>query len=295
MLSLKNISKSYDDFKVQDVNLKIEPGEIIVMVGESGSGKSTLLRMIAGLESIDQGLIEFDGKDWTNVNSQKRNIGFVFQDYALFPHLNVKDNVLFGVKSKSDLLLNELLELVGLSGYANKMIHEISGGEQQRVALARSLATQPNLMLLDEPFSNLDTMLKQSVRKEVKRILKANQTTSIIVTHDLEDAYELADRIAVMKDGELVQFDKPEQMYKNPVNGYVAGLTGTFSMYDDKLIRSEDIIVKEDGDLKGKVTASVYKGDHYELRLDVEGQTLMLKLSKDSVKNEGDYINFSFK
>ncbi len=170
MLVLQNIEKSYDSFRLKSINFTIEEGEIIALVGESGSGKSTLLRIIAGLEQIESGDILMEGQSWKDVSTNERSIGFVFQDYALFPHLNVRDNILFAFKNKSDEVCNNLLETVGLIGYEQRMMHQLSGGEQQRVALARSLAIQPRIMLLDEPFSNLDTLLKSIVLEKKSKL-----------------------------------------------------------------------------------------------------------------------------
>ena len=293
MLVLQNIEKSYDSFRLKSINFTIEEGEIIALVGESGSGKSTLLRIIAGLEQIESGDILMEGQSWKDVSTNERSIGFVFQDYALFPHLNVRDNILFAFKNKSDEVLNNLLETVGLIGYEQRMMHQLSGGEQQRVALARSLAIQPRIMLLDEPFSNLDTLLKHSVRKEIKAILESNQQTSIMVTHDLEDAYEIADRIAVLKDGELIQIDTPANLYNKPVNDYVAGLTGHYSYFENQRLRPEEIVIDASGSHQGLLTKKTFNGADYEIELKCNTAVLIANLSIDSDKNVGDYLNFS--
>ena len=293
MLVLQNIEKSYDSFRLKSINFTIEEGEIIALVGESGSGKSTLLRIIAGLEQIESGDILMEGQSWKDVSTNERSIGFVFQDYALFPHLNVRDNILFAFKDKSDEVLNDLLETVGLIGYEQRMMHQLSGGEQQRVALARSLAIQPRIMLLDEPFSNLDTLLKHSVRKEIKAILESNQQTSIMVTHDLEDAYEIADRIAVLKDGELIQIDTPANLYNKPVNDYVAGLTGHYSYFENQRLRPEEIVIDASGSHQGVLIKKTFNGADYEIELKCNTAVLIANLSIDSDKNVGDYLNFS--
>ena len=293
MLVLQNIEKSYDSFRLKSINFTIEEGEIIALVGESGSGKSTLLRIIAGLEQIESGDILMEGQSWKDVSTNERSIGFVFQDYALFPHLNVRDNILFAFKDKFDEVLNDLLETVGLIGYEQRMMHQLSGGEQQRVALARSLAIQPRIMLLDEPFSNLDTLLKHSVRKEIKAILESNQQTSIMVTHDLEDAYEIADRIAVLKDGELIQIDTPANLYNKPVNDYVAGLTGHYSYFEDQRLRPEEIVIDASGTHQGVLIKKIFNGADYEIELKCNTAVLITNLSIDSDKNVGDYLNFS--
>lgn len=298
---LENISKTYEGFQLDQIDLEMESGEIIALVGESGSGKSTLLRIIAGLERADQGSIYLGEEIWQNSQvfkeANERSIGFVFQDYALFPHLNVEDNICFALKKKNKQFLNSLLEMVGLLGYEKKAIHELSGGEQQRVALARSMALAPQLMLLDEPFSNLDTLLKKQMRKEIKRILKENRQSSVIVTHDLEDAYEIADRIAVMKDGVLLQFSKAEELYVYPVNDYVAGLTGVYSRMNingqESIIRPEHITIDGQGVYRGEITKKSFKGSHYELELKVDENIIFVKLGLDSKENIGDYVNFN--
>jgi iron(III) transport system ATP-binding protein len=294
MLVLQNIEKSFDSFSLKSINFTIEEGEIIALVGESGSGKSTLLRIIAGLEQIEFGDILMEGQSWKGVSTNERSIGFVFQDYALFPHLNVRDNILFAFKNKSHEVLNDLLETVGLIGYEERMMHQLSGGEQQRVALARSLAIQPRIMLLDEPFSNLDTLLKHSVRKEIKAILESNQQTSIMVTHDLEDAYEIADRIAVLKNGELIQIDTPANLYNKPVNDYVAGLTGHYSYFENQRLRPEQIVIDASGSYQGVLIKKTFNGADYEIELKCNKAVLIANLSIDSDKNVGDYLNFSF-
>ncbi|KZZ83869.1 MULTISPECIES: ABC transporter ATP-binding protein [Bacillaceae] len=202
---------------IQDFVLSIEEGEIVSILGNSGSGKSTILRLIAGLEVPSSGSIEINNKIVSNpfhfIQPEKRGVGLVFQDYALFPHLSVADNIKFGLKKRSKKEKNErvkeLLHLVGLHDFANRYPYELSGGQQQRVALARALAPNPSLLMLDEPFSNLDSELQQKIRDELRSILKQTGITSIFVTHDREDARSLADRIVIMKDGKITQIGKP--------------------------------------------------------------------------------------
>lgn len=204
MLSLKNINFYYGKNKIlDDVSFNVDKGEIIAVLGSSGSGKSTLLNIICGLETVSSGSIFLNGKDITNLECEKRNIGLVFQDYALFPHLTVEKNVGFALKSSKDPAVDTMLDLVKMKSFKKRYPYELSGGEKQRVAIARSLAAKPSILLLDEPFSNLDANLKAEVRNDIKEILKKSNTTAVIVTHDIEDAYDLADRIIYIKDGKV--------------------------------------------------------------------------------------------
>lgn len=204
MLSLKNINFYYGKNKIlDDVSFNVDKGEIIAVLGSSGSGKSTLLNIICGLETVSSGSIFLNGKDITNLECEKRNIGLVFQDYALFPHLTVEKNVGFALKSSKDPIIDSMLDLVKMKSFKKRYPYELSGGEKQRVAIARSLAAKPSILLLDEPFSNLDANSKEEVRKDIKEILKKSNTTAVIVTHDIEDAYDLADRIIYIKNGKV--------------------------------------------------------------------------------------------
>ncbi|MCM8710248.1 ABC transporter ATP-binding protein [Clostridium sp. SYSU_GA19001] len=204
---IKNLSFKYKnakDYQIKNFNLEIEKGEIVALLGPSGSGKSTILRLISGLEVPSMGEIIVENSTLYNkdifIEPEKRGIGMVFQDYALFPHMTVEKNVLFGVgnvdKKEKQRILDEVLELVDMKDFKKRYPHELSGGQQQRVAIARALAPKPSLILLDEPFSNLDANLRKKIRNEIKDILKKSHTTSIFVTHDIEDAKDVADRIA---------------------------------------------------------------------------------------------------
>ncbi len=213
------------------LSLAVGRGELLVVVGPSGSGKTTLLRLIAGFERPDSGTIIIDGRvvaDATRwVEPEERRVGMVFQDYALFPHLTVEQNIAFGLsRRRSRARARELLELVGLSGFWARYPHELSGGEQQRVALARSLATNPKVLLLDEPFSNLDADLRPKMRSELKLLLQRLNCTTLFVTHDQEEAFELADQVAVLNAGRLEQIDSPEQLYREPATRFVAEFIG---------------------------------------------------------------------
>lgn len=233
-LQTVNLTKFYDDNRVvENVSLNVEPGEFVTLLGPSGCGKTTTLRLIAGFETPTQGTIQIGGRtvaDHRRIEPpEKRKVGMVFQDYALFPHVTVAENVAFGLsgnrKGKEDRV-KRMLALVGLEEYQHRMPHELSGGQQQRVALARALAPNPDILLLDEPFSNLDTALRSQVRADVRDILHETETTAIFVTHDQEEALSLSDEIAVMFEGRLAQVATPHAIYNRPVSTKVAQFIG---------------------------------------------------------------------
>lgn len=230
-IEIRDLSLRLGQFQLGPLSLSVKKGELIGVLGPSGSGKTTLLRVIAGFERPDAGSIAIDGRvvaDATHwVEPEDRGVGMVFQDYALFPHLTVFENIAFGVRSqKPEVRVRELLELVGLVGCEGRYPHELSGGEQQRVALARSLATNPKVLLLDEPFSNLDADLRPKMRAELELILKRLSCTTVFVTHDQGEAFELADRIAVLNAGRVEQIDTPEGLYRTPATRFVAEFIG---------------------------------------------------------------------
>ena len=228
---LVDVSKSFGSVRaVADVSVEVATGELFAVLGPSGSGKTTLLRAIAGFETPDRGTIEVGGEvvagegRWTPV--EKRRIGMVFQDYALFPHLTVERNIAFGLRRRDDARARTAMELVGLQHKARSYPHELSGGERQRVALARALAPEPEVVLLDEPFSSLDATLRDGLRREVELILRDAEATAILVTHDQEEALSLADRLAVMREGRLVQVGTPEEVYLQPADRWTAQFVG---------------------------------------------------------------------
>ncbi len=238
VLMLDSVTKAFGQEKaVSDFSLTVRDGEILTLLGPSGCGKTTLLRMIAGLEQPSSGEIRIADElvaDSTQfLPAEKRDIGLVFQDFALFPHLTVAENVAFGLKDwekeRAEARVDDLLELVGLSAHRDKRPDALSGGQQQRVALARSLAPEPAVLLLDEPFSNLDVRLRVEMREEVRRILKATGVTAISVTHDQEEALSISDRVAIMNNGRLEQVGQPETVFENPESRFVASFLGRAS------------------------------------------------------------------
>ncbi|HUO46654.1 MAG TPA: ABC transporter ATP-binding protein [Acidimicrobiia bacterium] len=225
------VSKSFGETAaLTDFSLTVPRGRVLTLLGPSGCGKTTALRLIAGFERPDGGTIDVGGLrvagGGVHLAPEKRRVGMVFQDYALFPHLTVAANVAYGLGRNSGRKVEEMLSLVGLDGLQGRLPHELSGGQQQRVALARALAPQPEVILLDEPFSNLDASLRTRVRREVKGILTAAATTALFVTHDQEEALSISDSVAVMRDGQVLQVATPAGMYQSPVDPWVAGFLG---------------------------------------------------------------------
>ena len=237
-LELRGISKSFGEtVAVDDLSLRIEPGEFVSILGPSGCGKTTTLRLIAGFERPDSGRILIDGQDLTNVPTQRRNIGVVFQSYALFPHMTVMQNVAFGLEmrrmARADVrsAVADALALVRLGELAGRYPHQLSGGQQQRVALARALAIRPRLLLLDEPLSNLDAKLRDDMREEIRRIQREVGITAVFVTHDQSEAFVLADRVAVMDRGRLQQIADPVSIYEKPANATVGSFIGQANVW----------------------------------------------------------------
>ncbi|WP_435358211.1 ABC transporter ATP-binding protein [Haloarchaeobius sp. DFWS5] len=235
VLELDGVAKSYGSEEViSDLSLSVREGEILTMLGPSGCGKTTTLRLVAGLERIDGGVVALNGEPVSGADSfvppEQRGVGVVFQEFALFPHMTAAENIAFGLKEASEdekaQRVDEMLDLVGLQSHRESYPDELSGGQQQRIALARSLAPEPRILLLDEPFSNLDVDLRVEMREEVRRILKEAGVTAISVTHDQEEAMSISDRVAVMNDGDLEQVGRPEQVFQHPESRFVAGFLG---------------------------------------------------------------------
>ena len=323
LIELKGISKSYDGEKVIDsMNLYIRDKEFITLLGPSGCGKTTTLRIIGGFETADEGQLYFDGVEISDVPAYKRNVNTVFQKYALFPHLNVYENIAFPLRLKKveeeeiKTRVTEMLKMVALSGFENKSVSTLSGGQQQRVAIARALISHPRVLLLDEPLGALDLKLRKDMQNELKTIQQAIGITFVYVTHDQEEALSMSDTIVVMADGEIQQIGTPTDIYNEPKNAFVADFIGESNIIDgvmiadkkvklashvfdcvdggyepnepvDVVIRPEDVdvVAPESGMLTGKVTSVTFKGVHYEIIVDIKGFKWMIQ-STDYVAPE---------
>ena len=299
-LSLKNISKKYKDKEIlKNISFDIKEGELVCILGPSGCGKTTLLNIIGGFISDFSGDVLLSDENINNLPPEKREISTVFQSYGLFTHKNVIDNVSYGLKllkidkNTRENRAKEMLEKVGLAGYEKKKIKELSGGEQQRVAIARSMVLNPKLLLLDEPLSNLDVHLRDVMRKEIKRIQKQFGVTMIIVTHDQEDAFKLADRVIVINEGHIEQIGTPEELYKEPKNNFISSFIGENNIIDENLvIRPEEISIKLDSSGEGKVVDVTYLGATVEYLVETpDGNTLkVLTMSTAERFNIGDKV-----
>ena len=327
LIEFRNIVKSFDGQVVlKGVNLNIYENEFVTLLGPSGCGKTTLLRILGGFLEQDEGTVIFDGQCIDNVPPYKREINTVFQRYALFPHLNVYDNIAFGLRIKKtgeDIIaqkVNRMLSLVNLEGYGKRNVTKLSGGQQQRVAIARALVNEPNVLLLDEPLGALDLKLRKEMQRELKRIQQEVGITFIYVTHDQEEALTMSDKIVVMNAGEIEQIGTPLEIYNEPANAYVARFIGesnivTGTMVKDYLVRVDDreyecrdfgfkpnesvdvlirpedltVVRPEEGVMRGEVKSVVFKGVHYELM--VETKTGTSKTVKMHVVTQHDMDN----
>lgn len=277
-IKFDHVRKDYDkNTVIPDLSLTIKPGELFTLLGPSGCGKTTLLRMIAGFHSIDGGTISFDEQVINDIPVHKRNIGMVFQNYAIFPHMNVYDNVKYGLKnkkiSKKEMIqrLDKMLETVKIAEYKDRLPSRLSGGQQQRVALARAIVIHPNVLLMDEPLSNLDAKLRIDMRRAISEIQRDVNITTVYVTHDQEEALAISDRIAVMKDGIIQQVGYPETIYLRPVNIFVATFIGHSNLFAASIV--------EDGNKK-----YVQMNEQYKIELNtltekaVHGQAVILAI-----------------
>jgi sulfate transport system ATP-binding protein len=276
-IDIQDISKHFGDFTALDtVSLEVPEGSLTALLGPSGSGKSTLLRIIAGLEMPDSGAVIIDGEDVSTVRPQKRGIGFVFQHYAAFTHMTVRENVAFGLRirkrPKADIRarVDELLELVGLTKWSEQRPSQLSGGQRQRMALARALAVQPRVLLLDEPFGALDAVVRAELRAWLRRLHDEKGTTTVLVTHDQEEAMEVADRIAVMSAGHIEQVGSPREIYDQPASDFVMGFVGPVSRIGEQLVRPHDFTIsltRQDDTIEAMVVHVLHLG--FEVRLEL--------------------------
>jgi ABC-type Fe3+/spermidine/putrescine transport system ATPase subunit len=247
LLQLTGLSKSFDESAVRGVSLDLDQGDILCLLGPSGCGKTTLLRMVAGLEAPDTGRVIFNGKDVTRLSPQARKFGLMFQEFALFPHQSVYENVAFGLKMQKltpgriEQRVGDVLGMMGITDLASRNVAKLSGGERQRVALARSLAPQPKLLMLDEPLGSLDRALRERLVVEIRCILKKLNATAIFVTHDQAEAFAMADQIAVMNQGRLEQVAEPEDLYLRPGSRFVAGFMGFKNFIPAEVIRDDTV------------------------------------------------------
>ena len=313
MLRIRQVSKSFGVTPVlHSVSLEAAQGEIVCLLGPSGCGKTTLLRIVAGLEQADAGQVLFAGRDLAETPVHRRGFGFMFQDYALFPHRNVYDNVAFGLrmshldKGVVQRRVAEMLDLVGLTGYETRRMHELSGGQQQRVALARSLAPQPALLLLDEPLGSLDRTLREELMGDLRLILKhapagpgsPASVTSLYVTHDQQEAFAIADRVAIMSSGRIEQEGEPLAVYRQPANSFVARFLGMQNLLPGQVISTtpETRVATPLGDLRCRsCPPGVAPGDSAQVLVRPDAASLPLAGSADDNLVHGELLSVSFR
>jgi sulfate/thiosulfate transport system ATP-binding protein len=293
-ISIRNVSKQFGSFvALDDVSLEVPGGSLVALLGPSGSGKSTLLRIIAGLERPDAGVVHIAEEDVTGHAPQDRGIGFVFQHYAAFKHMTVRDNVAFGLrirkrpKAEIRQRVHELLELVQLEGFANRYPAQLSGGQRQRMGLARALAVDPKVLLLDEPFGALDAQVRKELRLWLRRLHDETHTTTVIVTHDQEEAMEVAETVAVMSHGRIEQVAGPVELYEHPANEFVMEFVGAVNRLGDSFVRPHDIelsLTPNGTTREAMVVRVVHLG--FDVRVDLvrdDGEQLSAQLTRDEV------------
>ena len=278
-INVSGVTKRFGDFvALDDVSVDLPTGQLTALLGPSGGGKSTLLRIIAGLESADDGTVTIEGHEATHLPPQKRNVGFVFQHYAAFKHMSVAKNVAFGLeirkrpKDEVKRRVNELLELVHLSQFAHRLPSQLSGGQRQRMALARALAVEPSVLLLDEPFGALDAKVRKELRDWLRRLHDEVHVTTVFVTHDQEEALEVADEIVVINDGRIEQIGSPDQLYDAPASDFVMSFLGPVTTLENNLIRPHDIEVSTHSRIAGAIGGTVSRVVRvgFEVRLTVD-------------------------
>ena len=302
-LKVKDLKKYYNQKEplIKNLNFSVNKGDIISFIGESGSGKTTFLKCLAGLEKINSGSIELNGNILNNENSfvepNKRKIGFVFQDYPLFPHLNVLENISINLEKNFFSKIDYILDLTNLKHLKKRFPDQLSGGEQQRVCLARALVREPELLLLDEPFSNLDSNIKASIQEEIHKIIKETKTTTILVTHDISDTFNISDKILIFKAGILQQYDNPVSMYCNPVNCYCAKILGDLNQININkktfYLRPEKIRLSEKSKFSGTVEKSLFSGKEYKISANIDGDIWVFFNDFSLEKNQKIYLDFN--
>ena len=307
-LELKNVSKSFGEKEVvKDLSLDLPKGELLCLLGASGCGKTTTLKMISGFLKTDKGQILVDGQDITALEPEKRPVSTVFQSYALFPHMSVLDNVIYGLKFQGirkkearDMGM-EYLKIVDMEEYARASIGEISGGQQQRVALVRSLITKPKVLLLDEPLSNLDAKLRVKMREEIREIQKKYEITMVFVTHDQEEAMVLGDQIAIMDEGRLVQIGKPEDVYLHPQNAFARdflGISNQFTSTNGEKIccRPEEFEFSSEGIVKGIVRQEEFLGFYRQYYIETENhENIIVRTERETKVEAGNMVSLRLK
>lgn len=320
-IEMKNINKKFDSYTVaKDINFSFEKGKLIGLLGPSGSGKTTILRMLAGLESPDSGEIILEGKVVNDLHPGKRGIGFVFQSYALFSHMSVFDNIAFGLKVKKadknyiQERVTELIDLIGLTGLEKRLPHELSGGQRQRVAFARAIAPNPKLLLLDEPFAAIDAKVRKELRSWLRDIISKLNITSIFVTHDQDEAIEVADEIIILNKGQIEQIGTPLEIYKEPKSSFVTEFVGeSIVLGNDSKLKGFDIdnvnnkyiirpefleIAKKQEEISVRSAAEIatvksvlFRGNVYEIELNLRGQILRgYRSIEDSTLSVGEEV-----
>lgn len=319
LLKIHNLSKSFDNGKTKvldTVSFELEKGRVLTIVGESGSGKTTLIRLIAGLETPDDGIVELNDTVLSSVDimvrAEKRNVGLVFQDYALFPHMTVQENIMYGIHKQHDKKerVAEVLELVGLSGFESRYPHQLSGGQQQRVALARALAPRPEVLILDEPFSNLDVILKDQLRREIFEIIHKTGVTAIFVTHDTDDALSVSDSIIVLQKGKMIQNATAFELFNAPKTPYVASLFSAVVNFTTKeleefrypasestsyMLRTSSFRIEEDTDysVTARVLSVLFMGAYYQISVETPQGNLYTICSSNDYQNKNITIGFN--
>lgn len=330
-VELKDICVSYDGKQniLENLNISMKKGELVSLLGPSGCGKTTTLRVIAGLIEPKEGQFVLDQEELTKVPVHKRNFGMVFQSYALFPHMTIAENVAFGLKLRKekkeviDQKVAEMLEICGLENFGERYPKQLSGGQRQRVALARALVIEPKLLLLDEPLSNLDAKLRVAMRIEIKRIQQKLGITTVFVTHDQEECFSISDKVAIMNNGVIEQYDTPEQIYRLPISKFVAQFIGFENFFDVTrttngelmtanevriessistltndtgiaTIRPEDIVIEQTGDIQGKVLVRTFLGKSHQYEVETALGKLLVNGSDKQIFEVGETIELVF-